>query len=342
MSWKRPSYSAKDALTRFQVSYSTTTTKVDRVDGHVQFQGVRYLNQAINSEEAEYIKRRIQFNKIRVNKEHIQFNKIRVNKEHIQFKKIRLNRDRVRFEKSRYTRSVEPRSPCLEFGNTYTTLVLAKTLDNCQKLHEEIAAALTYPVKHPHAASGSNKGPLESLIRAKRWIPRLEEHIRELMASQRHCLVLRATQLLLDVIWSLPPATTQEGLSQSIIDFANAAISKASMKWAKRRRSIILYINYVQRHASQLELSSQQLPAPELEPCLNRALMLVLAVDRLSIAMRLRGALQILVKLIDEMVRVVKRLELMNERVQLTARLHPFMPVYRRDRNVADSKAARY
>ncbi|KAI3325629.1 hypothetical protein HD806DRAFT_452920 [Xylariaceae sp. AK1471] len=292
MSCKKPVHMAKGAVTRLPVRYSaaimsTTTAKGEQKKQNATFSKFRRISPVFNRFSTELV------------------------------------------------RNTHPRlSSPQEVSASTANLKLARTLETGRRLYENIAGGLTRRIKFPHTTSHS----LENLENLEKWELNVEDHTHRLMASQRHYLELCATQLLLSVIWSIPDIPNREGLALNVLNFMNSS-KKNDLGWTGVRKLLIQHIGIARRYMPhyisfyQLKTATQHPPKRQLEPNhrasrpespqahLDRALVLVLTADRLYLAMRLRGTYRNLMRLVDEMVRIIRQLELIDERIWLSSHL---------------------
>ncbi|KAJ2980034.1 hypothetical protein NUW58_g7053 [Xylaria curta] len=204
---------------------------------------------------------------------------------------------------------------------------LAKTLELSRKTNEEIEAALARLINHPHTTSDDCS---ETVRLADAWIPAVGRWTYKLVFSRRQYLELKATELLLEALWRVPYIPHRERITLNILNFRRPKKEEV-VGWPGGRQLLVHYIAVTKRHISafttpeQIKKKWTRQPLPDspafFKACLNRALLLVEVIDRLFIAVCLIGAQRNLMRVVDEIVPIVTRLELIDERVWLTSHL---------------------
>lgn len=214
--------------------------------------------------------------------------------------------------------------------------ILTKSLEQQQTTLQNMETYLTECINQPEVNDGHS---VLDLDRVSRWIVRVERDTHTLMGARRQYMALCATQILLNTAWNHPclpgPGTLSLRILEVMLPFQRREIS-----WHEARAILIQPIIIMQRYnISERSLSHPNQPKgregqqpedqmrepralpPAPQTSLRRVQALIQATDYLFLEALHLLTIRKLTRVIDEVVLVIKRLEMMGDRMWLELHL---------------------
>ncbi|KAI0096092.1 hypothetical protein GGR51DRAFT_544353 [Nemania sp. FL0031] len=198
---------------------------------------------------------------------------------------------------------------------------LTQRLGLVRELCKDIEGALPRLTKYSRAKRGKRQHEDKNIARITKWIHEVQGQTHKLVSCQRLYLGLRASQLLLNVVWYTPENPRRIGLSQQILKVMER--EDQGYGWPGKWKLILLYIDYAR---SQIPLHQPPKPPagqlasslPAISPhirhrTLNHALSMVLSANRLSAITRCEATSLISESLVEEATVAIERMERINE-----------------------------